>query len=63
MRKKANQKYCRARARLIEQGSNITQWALENGFPVTTVYSIFNGYRSGQQSPEIRKKLEELTNA
>lgn len=63
MRNKANQKYCKARAKLVEQGTNVTRWANEHGFPVTTVYSIFNGHRSGRLSPEIKRKLEELINA
>ncbi len=60
MRKNATYNYQRARARLIEKGTDVANWARLKGFPLMTVYDALKGKRNGPKAVKVRQKLEEF---
>lgn len=60
MNGKARTKYPNLRARLIERGTTLRRFAMENGLPVRSVYSAARGDRAGVKSVYILKKLEDF---
>lgn len=60
MPQKVNKKYRELRATLIGRGKSLRLWAVENGYPISTVYDAARGTRAGVESVRIRRKLEEF---
>lgn len=60
MKPKVNKHYQRLRARLIERGTNLRRFAIENGYPLMTVYSAARGDRRGIRSMQVRQQLKDI---
>lgn len=58
-----NKKYRKLRINLIHRGTTIRRWALEKGYPPTTVYDAIKGNRAGVEAVRIKTELEEYANA
>jgi hypothetical protein len=60
---KANADYRRLRSALILRGVNLRQFALNNGYRISTVYDAARGSRAGIVATKIRRELETIAYA
>lgn len=60
---KAKSSYHQIRARLLQRGSNVRQFAMAHNIPVTTAYGAIRGDRRGIRAHNVLRKLEEFLNA
>ena len=54
--------YAKKRSGLIARGFTVRGWAMQNNFPVGSVYLALQGLRNGPKAVAIRRKLEEYIN-
>lgn len=62
MHQNATRKYASARAKLVRRGKTLRSWALENKYPVGSVYNAVRGIRNGPRATAIRRQLKDFLN-